>query len=125
MVFATNLQATGPSQSRPTIFGMSDLEQAHHYFSATEYFRALARLERYLTHHPGDCNARFFRVKILVAMGECRVANKEAIALLQHREVLYDDWIHYLSALVEQARPGQGNHTAARHKLLSKLPWEA
>lgn len=124
---------TNPSQSdipqvstasAPASASMADWQMAHHYFQRAQFIQSLARIEKHLMEHPGDCNAQYLKVHILIQLGECENAKLTARALLEIKQLLFVEWIPYLHQVVEQAQP-DGVWEEAAHYPPSILPWEA
>lgn len=100
-----------------------DWQRASHYFGQAQYIPALARIEKHLMNHPGDGNALFLKVQILIELGECEQAASVAKQLLSFAPLLYAGWIPLLQEVAEQAEPPieriEPFYTA------TLLPWEA
>lgn len=102
---------------------LEDWQCASQYFGQAQYIPALARIEKYLMNHPGDGNALFLKVQILIELGECGQAASEARQLLSFAPLLYAGWIPLLQEVAEQAEPSKERSEPFYAATL--LPWEA
>lgn len=111
--------------STTTPSSLQDWRQAQDYFTGRQYYQALARVERHLSQHPGDCNGAYLKVHILLQLGETSEAQFHAHQLMQETTLLYPDWVTFLEEVVDQAQHNARNTQAANHYPPATLPWEA
>ena len=69
------------------------LQKATAYWAHGHWPQALAYVERYLVAEPGDCNARYLKLTILLAMEQWSDAADTAAQLLAQPETLLPDWM--------------------------------
>lgn len=79
------------------------LEKATFYEAHGHWPQALAYVERYLAVEPGNCNARYLKLTILLAMEQWQDAADTAVQLLAQPETLLPDWMTDICKALEIA----------------------
>ena len=107
--FAQHSPSQGPSPHDDGKLPVTEhiLQKATSYEAEGQWPQALAYIQRYLAARPGDCNALYLKLTILLSLEEHDAAAQVASLLLERPETLLPAWM----PLIRQAWEAAGHTT--------------